>query len=183
MLSSVVIVSGPPGSGKSSVCTELMRRMADGVHVEGDVFWPMLGAQFIEPWLPEAHDQNRAVVAAMTLTAAAFARGPYVPVVDFVLGPWHLDVVDESCRLAEVGCHFIVLRPTAEETLRRVRSRNKTSIASGPARQMIEAFSDLGPLSNHAIDTTSQTVGETAEAVEIAIESGSFLLDRRSNAG
>lgn len=173
---SLVIVSGSPGSGKSSVAAELMSRLDSGVHVEGDLFWTMLGDNFIEPWLPGANDQNRAVIEAMTLAAAAFARGGYLPVLDFVIGPWHLDVVQESCRLANVGCHFIVLRPTAITTITRAASRTDSSTESGPVRQMIKAFSDLGPLSDHAIDTTSQTVAETAEDVERAIESGRFLL-------
>lgn len=155
-----------------------MGRLDRSVRVEGDRFWGMLGANFVEPWLPGADDQNRAVIEAMTLTAAAFARGGYLPVIDFVVGPWHLDVVRESCRLTEVGCHFVVLRPSADTTIARAASRGRSSIESGPVRLMTTAFSDLGRLSNHAIDTTSQTVIETAENVERAIESGQFLLDR-----
>lgn len=178
MTSNLVILSGAPGSGKSSVSAALMERLDNGVHVEGDQFWSMLGANFVEPWLTGADAQNRAVIEAMTLAAAAFARGGYLPVIDFVIGPWHLDVVQESCRLAQVECHLVVLRPSAETTIARAASRSESSIESGPVRQMIQAFSDLGPLSSHAIDTTSQTVAETAENVERAIESGQFLLDR-----
>lgn len=178
MSSNLVILSGPPGSGKSSVSAELMSRLHKGVHVEGDQFWSMLGANFFEPWLPGADVQNRSVIEAMTLTAAAFARGGYLPVIDFVIGPWHLDVVEESCRLAKVGCHFIVLCPSADTTIARAASRSGSLIESGPVRQMIQAFSDLGPLSTHAIDTSLQTVAETAADVERAVESGRFLIDQ-----
>lgn len=177
MSNSLVIVSGPPGSGKSSVSAELASRIDDALHVEGDLFWGLLGHNFIDPWLPDADVQNRAVIESVTLAAAGFARGGYLPVIDFVVGPWHLEVVKEACRLAGVECHYIVLRPSSDTTIARATSREKSVIGSGPVRKMIGAFADLGPLSNHAIDTTSQTLTESTDAVEQAIESELFLLN------
>ena len=58
----VVIVSGPPGSGKTTVSAALASGCERGVHLESDWFFRSIRSGFIEPWLPDAHSQNETVI-------------------------------------------------------------------------------------------------------------------------
>lgn len=58
----MVIVSGPPGSGKTSVSTALASGCERGVHLESDWFFRSIRSGFVAPWLPDAHSQNTAVM-------------------------------------------------------------------------------------------------------------------------
>ncbi len=55
----LLIVTGPPGAGKSTVS----RRLADGyessVLVEGDAFFGFLASGAIQPWLPASTRRTR----------------------------------------------------------------------------------------------------------------------------
>lgn len=67
----VIVVSGPPGAGKSTVARALADLYDPSALVAGDDFFAFLQRGRIDPWLPEADAQNRAVLAA---AAAACGR-------------------------------------------------------------------------------------------------------------
>ena len=89
----VLIVSGPPGSGKTTVSAALAAGCERGVHMESDWFFRFIRSGFIAPWLPDAHSQNEAVMVVAADTAAAYAEAGYAVVWDGIVGPWFLDQV------------------------------------------------------------------------------------------
>ena len=58
----LLVVTGPPGSGKSTLSEVLADRWEPSVLVEGDAFFAFLRRGAIPPWLPEAHAQNDVTV-------------------------------------------------------------------------------------------------------------------------
>ena len=68
-----MIVSGPPGSVKTTVSSALASVCERGVHLESDWFFRSIRSGFVAPWLPEAHTQNAAVMAVAADAAAAYA--------------------------------------------------------------------------------------------------------------
>ena len=73
----VLILSGPPGSGKTTVAGLLAARRERAVHLESDSFFHFIVSGYIEPWKPESHEQNEAVMAAVGEAAARYARARY----------------------------------------------------------------------------------------------------------
>ncbi|MDE3097596.1 MAG: AAA family ATPase, partial [Chloroflexota bacterium] len=76
-MSQIVIVSGPPGSGKSSVCESLCARYDRTVHLETDQLYAAIRMGFIKPWLPASDRQNRMVTRAAARAAVAYAQELY----------------------------------------------------------------------------------------------------------
>ena len=71
-MGSLVIITGSPGAGKTTLAARLAKASSHGVHVQGDVFYTFL-AHAIPPTLPESQEQNTAVIRATMRAAATLA--------------------------------------------------------------------------------------------------------------
>ena len=92
----LLVVTGPPGAGKSTVARILADAFDPSVLVQGDAFFAFLARGAIEPWLPESGPQNEVVVRAAAAATGRFVAGGYATVYDGVLGPWFIGRI--RCR-------------------------------------------------------------------------------------
>ena len=88
-----MIVSGPPGSGKTTVSAALASDYERGVHLESDWFFRSIRSGFVEPWLSDAHSQNAAVMVAVA-DADWFFRSIRSGFVE----PWLSDAHSQNAR-------------------------------------------------------------------------------------
>src|SRR5438067_12827411 len=90
--SGVLILTGAPGSGKTSVARRLTRTWRKSVHLESDQFFHFIESGYIEPWRPGSHDQNEVVMSIVATAAAGYARAGYATVIDgIVLPAWFFE--------------------------------------------------------------------------------------------
>jgi hypothetical protein len=174
----VAIITGPPGAGKTTVAGAVAARSArPAVHLHSDDFYRYIRSGYVEPYLPQAHEQNRVVVGVLADAALGYAAGGYLVLLDGIIGPWFLGPFCDRGRRAGVPLHYLVLRPDLDQTLHRARGRSERQLhESGPIRGLHRQFSQLGDLEGHALDTSALTAEQTIGAVEAALGAGRLRL-------
>ena len=182
---SLLILSGPPGAGKSTVAPLVAADADPSVRLESDWFWTTFVNGFVEPWLPAADAQNRAVLRAAIAAASALTDGGIRVVLDGVVGPWMLDVVADELGRRGQSADYVILRPDLEVCLARAGSRadEPPRVPGHPPltdvdaiRHMWNEFAGLGPVEQHVIDNGTLDPEQTAATVLERIALGACRL-------
>ena len=177
------------------------------VHMHTDDFYHYLSKGAIPPHLPESNEQNLVVIEAFLEAAKRYVRGGYDVIVDGIVGPWFLEpwlnIVQEHYDVRGgydvivdgiVGpwflepwlnivqehyeVHYIVLRASKEETMKRAIERSKLDRETNVelVETMWKQFSNLGIYELNVIDTTAHSIKDTVSAVKEKIVSDTALL-------
>jgi predicted kinase len=164
---SLLILTGPPGSGKSTVAGIVAGTAEQPtVHMHTDSFYVWIRSGFVPPYLADAARQNEVVSDVMVEAARGYVRGGYDVVVDGIIGPWALQPFRDAATRDGLELSYAVLRPSLEVALARATEREGRALKEvEPIRGLYAAFADLGDLERCVIDSTGQTPEHTAADV------------------
>jgi len=173
-MTSVVIITGSPGSGKTTIARKLAAESPQGLHLVSDTYYEFISHR-VNPTHPESDHQNTVVMHALASSVRAFADGGYRVYLDGIIGPWFLSVFRPYLETL-VSVQYVVLQVPESEALMRVRSREGRGL-SPDVTQMHGALSNLGPLAKHAVDVGAMGESEALEKVRSALALGLLELD------
>ncbi|MHB8293715.1 MAG: AAA family ATPase [Acidimicrobiales bacterium] len=135
----LIIVTGPPGAGKTTVARSLSKLFEPSALVVGDDFFAFIDRGHIEPWTAEAHHQDEIVLGAAAAAAGRLATGGYTVVYDGVIGPWFLETFTAATGLTFL--HYVILLPAEQMCIDRARSRVGHGFTGpGATRHMYREF-------------------------------------------
>src|SRR5215469_15094459 len=97
MPGTLLLLTGSPGCGKTTVAPLVADRHGLSACFDLDWFFAKLRRGAIEPWKTEAHAQNRVVLRAAAEAVSAYAAGGYYTVAEGILYPFMLDLFEEAC--------------------------------------------------------------------------------------
>ena len=173
----LIVVTGPPGAGKTTVARLIADALSPSVHLHSDDFWNYIRNGRIAPYLPESTKQNELVMHIVAQAASGYARAGYHVIVDGIVGPWFIGVFRKLTAEGDLSLHYIVLRPDESIAVDRARGRGAPALTDdGPVRKMYAEFSGLGTFEAFVLDSSRQTPDETARLVRERVAAGSHRL-------
>jgi chloramphenicol 3-O-phosphotransferase len=179
-MADILILTGPPGSGKSAVAEALGDRYDRVAHVEVEVLRRFITPTgFAKPHQPEREHQYRLGVRNACAVARNFVEERFGVIIDdIVTDSANLSLYVDGLKACGVPVHFVRLMPSLAECERRDRERKEWRAAPGRVRQVYREMEAAGAFAGSAIDSTRQSVQETADRVQELTTAGESIVWR-----
>jgi hypothetical protein len=178
----VLLLTGSPGCGKTTVAPRVADRHELSVCLELDWFFAKVRKGFIEPWRGEAHGQNRVILGAAAEAVATFAEGGYFTVAEGILYPFMLDLFAEACAPHGIALNYAVLRAPIGVVQQRVQDRRAEpehfgALADADVVDDLWAqFEGHGVEERHRVDSGERTPDAVAAEIDDRLSARDFRL-------
>lgn len=171
MTARLLIISGPPGAGKSTVAQGIADSFERSVLVQGDTFFAFLASGAIDPWLPASAAQNEVVTEAASAATRQFVEAGYDTIYEGVLGPWSIDRFLAASGLATAD--YAILLPSVERCLHRVATRAGHGFSDEAAtRKMHHEFTTATVAGRHVFANDDEGPSVTVGRIRSAVDAG-----------
>jgi predicted ABC-type ATPase len=169
----LLLITGPPGAGKSTVTRLVAERFEPSVLIDGDMFFEFLGPSAVAPWLPQAREQNEVVTRGAARASGLFASEGYATIYDGVVGPWFLPTFAAATGLDALD--YVILLPSLEVCLERVKTRvGHGFIDEAATRKMYREFAGAEIAERHILHDPPDDAATTVDLIVMRAAAGTL---------
>ncbi|GGI15965.1 AAA family ATPase [Gottfriedia solisilvae] len=152
--SSIYIISGPYGVGKSTVSNALAQEIEEAALIEGDLIKLMFRGKIQPP-----REEMRAIIWKNILSLTRnFLENNINVIIDYVVYS-ELEWLDKHLSDLNVKIHYVVLRADDETIIRRLNQRGDDYLIEG-SLYLLDKLENFLPNKNYLYDTTNKQPGE-----------------------
>ena len=174
MRAPIIVLTGPPGVGKSTIAPLVAETYARSAVVSGDRFFQFLHSGKIPPWKPESHQQNEMVTTVAVQAAVGYATAGWTTILEGIFGPWFLPtILAESTGMT---LHYIVLQAPLATCVDRFAKREPDS-SSEVVAKMHGEFDRALIEPRHIVNAEHDPTRTTRAVHEIIARQAAVLTD------
>ena len=172
----IVLLTGPPGGGKSTIGRRVAEAFPRSVHIEADVVRESIVGGFVEPVFPfsdeliEQFALQREIVVEWAVRKAASG---YLPVIDDAPIPPGGHFEQQYAPLLErAEVRPVILRADADVVRRRIEARGGRfdDFLLSVVDQALSMLDELDAQVWHTVDSTRLSIDETAAVVVACLD-------------
>ncbi len=177
-MSEVLILTGPPGAGKSTVAAALAERYDRVAHVSVDALRHFITPTgYVAPGRPGFERQQRLAVQNACALAANFLAERFAVIVDdVVIDSADLDLYREGLAGAAANLHYVRLLPRLDVCQERNRTRAAERVSPQRVESVLRAFEAAGAFAGATIDNSELAPEATADRLQALTTAGKSLV-------
>jgi tRNA uridine 5-carbamoylmethylation protein Kti12 len=184
-MAEVLILTGPPASGKTTVARALAERYDRVAHVDVDTLRGFITPTgHVHPWgPPEAWLRQRDLSMRNACSLAGnFLEARFAVIIDDVVASSeYLDKYIDHLKPLGAPIHFVRLLPSLTICLQRNNKRGRSErLFEKRVRDVRGSFIENGEIGGVTIDNSDLTSSETADRLQALTTSGESMLWRPS---
>ena len=184
-MNQIILLSGPPGAGKSSVAEALCERYDRMLLIEVDDIRHMVRAGYRHPWVDDQQTREQLQLAIRNASAIALqsAATRYSAVITDVITAEAVAWYRDALASTSVSIELVTLLPSLEETISRDVDRDGSMAGrASTLHAQLAAEINAGSIPGAVLDTTAHANARaSADAVQDAITRGQAIFGSPSS--
>lgn len=177
-MAEVLLLSGPPASGKTTLARLISERYDRVAHIDVDLIRRLRSAGLVAPWRAEPELTRQRHLASLNAAGLArnfIASGVGVIIKDIILPDsmqWYVDELQAS----GVRIHLVRFLPSLQDCNARNRARREERVRPVWLTKVYEFFVAAGDFGGVSIDSTDQSPLETADSIQALTTQGASVI-------
>jgi hypothetical protein len=171
-MKSIVMLSGPVGSGKTTVARKLVESISGPVvYIEGDLFWSF----FVRSEKTQSRFKNfKTILVSMLAASLPYASDGFTVIFDFSIPPWFLESAKKIAKVRDLPLDYIIIRPDEKVCAARAASRIEGAISDYTPYH--DLFVDFDKGQPYIVGNDHSEPNEIVNLILKGLEAGKFRL-------